>query len=57
MPFVRAVNEARFGSPERAAVAASRARRELKELESQLRRRLSASSRARGALSLRSLTV
>jgi hypothetical protein len=51
------VNEARFGSPARAPEAAARARRELKELERQLKRRLSASSRARGALSLRSLTV
>ncbi len=56
-PFVRSVNEARFGAPQRASGAAVRARRELKELERQLRRRLSASARARGALSLRSLTV
>jgi len=56
-PFVNAVNGARFGSPERAAASAVRARRELRELESQLRSQLSATSRARGAVSLRSLTV
>lgn len=56
-PFVKAVNGARFGSPERAGEAALRARHELKMLKSQLRHQLSTSSRARGALSLRSLTV
>lgn len=56
-PFVRAVNTARFGSPAGAAGAAPRARRELKALRRQLRRELSTTSRARGMLSLRSLTV
>jgi transglutaminase-like putative cysteine protease len=56
-PFVRAVNTARFGAPGEAAEAAARGRRELKTLRRQLRRELSATSRARGALSLRSLTV
>jgi hypothetical protein len=56
-PFVRAVDTARFGAPGEAAEAAARGRRELKTLRRQLRRELSATSRARGALSLRSLTV
>jgi hypothetical protein len=55
--FVAVAEEARFGPPGRAAEAASRARRELRALEREIRRRQSRTAQARGALSLRSLTV
>jgi transglutaminase-like putative cysteine protease len=54
-PFVDAVDAARFGPPEGARAAARRARRELRRVESDLRRNLSRFERARGLLSLRSL--
>jgi len=53
--FARAATFARFAPPEQAARAGVRARRELRELERALRRRLSARARFRGLLSLRSL--
>jgi transglutaminase-like putative cysteine protease len=56
-PFVRAVESARFGPPANAPAAARLARRELKTLLGSLRRRLGTTSRVRGALRLRSLTV
>lgn len=56
-PFARAATAARFGTPAVASEAAATARRELRTLLKQLRRQLPASSRARGALSLRSLPV
>ena len=55
--FVRATAYARFGPPERADESAARARRELRRLRRDLRHQLSAMSRFRGAISLRSLTV
>jgi hypothetical protein len=56
-PFVRATYAARFGSPDTAAEAAGRARRELRMLRRQLRSELSTPSRVIGALRLRSLAV
>jgi transglutaminase-like putative cysteine protease len=56
-PFVRAASAARFGTPGESDGAARRARRELRTLLRQLRRELSRSSRAIGALRLRSLAV
>ena len=53
--FVAAATAARFGSPEHAAEAARRARRELRSLLRVVRRRLTGAERARGLLSLRSL--
>jgi transglutaminase-like putative cysteine protease len=53
--FVRAAGAARYGPPAEARHAAARARRELRKLRRDMRRRLSASDRARGVLSLRSL--
>jgi transglutaminase-like putative cysteine protease len=53
--FVAAASAARFGRPEPASEAARRARRELRVLVRQLRRRLTRVERARGLLSLRSL--
>jgi transglutaminase-like putative cysteine protease len=53
--FVRAAGAARYGPPADAGRAAVRARRELRKLRRQMRRRLSATDRARGLLSLRSL--
>jgi transglutaminase-like putative cysteine protease len=55
--FVRDVTLARFGPPAQAGEALRRARRDLREIRRGLRRRLGAVSRARGALSLRSLSV
>lgn len=57
VPFVRAVEAARFGPPAGAPGAARIARRELKTLLGSLRRQLGPSSRVLGALRLRSLTV
>jgi hypothetical protein len=54
-PIARAVAEARFGPPARAADAAARARRELAAFRRALRARLTLGRRLRGALSLRSL--
>ncbi len=56
-PFVRAAAAARFGPPQAAGESARRARRELSSLERELARSLGVGSRARGALSLRSLAV
>jgi hypothetical protein len=55
--FVRATALARFGPPAGADDAVARARRELRRLRRDLRHQLSAMSRFRGAISLRSLTV
>jgi protein-glutamine gamma-glutamyltransferase len=54
-PFVEAVDVARFGPPQGAGAAARRARRELRRLERDLRRRLTKIERLRGLFSLRSL--
>jgi len=56
-PFVRDVTVARFGPPERAGEALGRARRDLRQLRRGLRARLGFASRARGAVSLRSLSI
>lgn len=56
-PFVRAAAAARFGPPQAAGESARRARRELSSLERELARSLGVRSRARGALSVRSLVV
>jgi transglutaminase-like putative cysteine protease len=56
-PFVRDLTVARFGPPSEAPGALRRARRELRELRRNLRRRLGLVSRVRGAASLRSLSV
>jgi hypothetical protein len=56
-PFVRDVTVARFGPPERAGEALGRARRDLRQLRRSLRARLGVGSRARGAVSLRSLSI
>jgi transglutaminase-like putative cysteine protease len=53
--FVSAAETARFGPPSAAAHAGSRARRELRLLRRELRRRLGLRARARGFVSLRSL--
>ncbi len=55
--LVQALTLARFGPPESAGPAAMQARRELRRLRKALRGRLSVPRRARGLLSLRSLTV
>jgi protein-glutamine gamma-glutamyltransferase len=55
--FVRAAALARYGPPVEAEEAGNRARRELRRLRRDLRHQLSAVSRFRGAVSLRSLTV
>jgi transglutaminase-like putative cysteine protease len=54
-PFVRAATEARFGPHGQAEVSVRRARRELRELERQIRGQLTASRRLRGAFHYRSL--
>jgi protein-glutamine gamma-glutamyltransferase len=56
-PLVHALTAARFGPPELASSAAGRARRELKRLRRALRARLTVTRRARGLLSVRSLTA
>jgi protein-glutamine gamma-glutamyltransferase len=56
-PFVTAVETARYGPPARAGVSARVARRELRRLRHEIRRRLSRVERARGLVSLRSLGV
>jgi transglutaminase-like putative cysteine protease len=56
-PFVRWTTVARFGPPDDADSALARARRELRRLRRDLRHQLSFLARARGAVSLRSLTV
>jgi protein-glutamine gamma-glutamyltransferase len=56
-PFVKAATIARFGPPDEAPFALSRARRELRRVRRDLRNRSSVTSRIRGAVSLRSLTV
>jgi transglutaminase-like putative cysteine protease len=53
--FVAAAGAARFAPPEEAPAAARRARHELRLLRRRMRRRLSASERARGLVSVRSL--
>jgi transglutaminase-like putative cysteine protease len=53
--FVAAATAARFAAPELAEDEARRARRELRGLLSAIRRRLTATERARGLVSLRSL--
>jgi transglutaminase-like putative cysteine protease len=53
--FVAAAGRARFAPEREARVAAREARRELRAVRARLRRRLSASERIRGALSVRSL--
>jgi transglutaminase-like putative cysteine protease len=55
--FVRAATVARFGRPAEGAFAVARARRELRRVRRDLRHRINFMSRARGAVSLRSLTV
>jgi transglutaminase-like putative cysteine protease len=56
-PFVSAVEAARYGPPAHAGRAARAARRELRRLRQEIRRRLSHVDRARGLVSLRSLGV
>lgn len=56
-PFVKDVTLARYGPPAQAAAALRRARRHLRIVRRSLRQRLGVVSRARGALSLRSLSV
>ena len=56
-PFVRAATLARFGRPAETAVAVARARRELRRVRRDMRHRINFTSRVRGAVSLRSLTV
>jgi transglutaminase-like putative cysteine protease len=56
-PFVRAATVARFGRPDEAAPALTRARRELRRVRHDMRQRLNVTARVRGAVSLRSLTV
>ncbi|HEY3071064.1 MAG TPA: DUF3488 and transglutaminase-like domain-containing protein [Gaiellaceae bacterium] len=55
--FVRALAVARFGPPREAEEALEGARRELRRVRRDLRHQLSAVSRFRGAVSLRSLTA
>jgi transglutaminase-like putative cysteine protease len=55
--LVRDLTLARFGPPGAGREALVRARRELRAVRRQLRRRLSGASRMRGAVSLRSLSV
>jgi len=56
-PFVRSATVARFGPPKEAEKAVERARRELRRVRRDLRNQMSAMSRIRGAVSLRSLTM
>ena len=56
-PLLAAVTVARFGPPEVAGPAADRARNELRRLRRALRARLPLGRRARGLLSVRSLTA
>jgi protein-glutamine gamma-glutamyltransferase len=56
-PFVHAATIARFGRPEEADAALSRARRELRRVRRDLRHQVSAVNRFRGAVSLRSLAM
>jgi transglutaminase-like putative cysteine protease len=56
-PFVRFATVARFGPTREAEEAVRRARRELRRVRRDLRNRMSAMSRIRGAVSLRSLTM
>ena len=56
-PFVRAATIARFGRPGEAGAALARARRELRRVRRDMRHRINFTSRVRGAVSLRSLTV
>jgi transglutaminase-like putative cysteine protease len=56
-PLLSAVTIARYGPPELAGPAAGRARRELRRLRRALRAHLSLGRRARGLLSVRSLTA
>ena len=56
-PLVRDLTLARFGPPSGAPDALRRARRELREVRRNLRRRLGIISRVRGSASLRSLSV
>jgi hypothetical protein len=56
-PFVRSASVARFARPSEAEAAVARARRELRRMRRDLRHQLSATSRFRGAISLRSLTL
>ncbi|HEY7003753.1 MAG TPA: transglutaminaseTgpA domain-containing protein [Gaiellaceae bacterium] len=56
-PFVRAATVARFGRPAQASAALTRARRELRRVRRDMRQRINFTSRVRGAVSLRSLTV
>ncbi len=56
-PFVRAATVARFGPPVAAGSALTRARRELRRVRHDMRQRIGFTSRVRGAVSLRSLTV
>ena len=53
--FAREATLARYGPPEGAQAAASRARQELRELKRRLRRSLGFFERARGLVSVRSL--
>jgi hypothetical protein len=55
--LVEALELARFGPPDTAGPAAARARRELRRVRRALRARLSVPRRARGLLSVRSLTA
>jgi hypothetical protein len=55
--FARWAAIARFARPDEAGDAVARARRELKRVRRDLRHQLSAISRFKGAISLRSLTV
>jgi transglutaminase-like putative cysteine protease len=55
-PLVHDLTLARFGPPSGSSAALRRARRELREVRRNLRRRLGIISRLRGAASLRSLT-
>jgi hypothetical protein len=56
-PLLAAVTVARFGPPHVAGPAADRARNELRRLRRALRARLPLGRRARGLLSVRSLTA
>jgi transglutaminase-like putative cysteine protease len=56
-PLVAALTVARFGPPELAVAAAGRARVELRRLRRAMRSRLTLARRARGLLSVRSLTA
>jgi hypothetical protein len=56
-PFVRDVTVARFGPPARNEEALRRARRDLRVVRKSLRARVGVASRARGAVSLRSLSI